>query len=85
MKSLIVTNAHKIVKGEMPALTQTDKDFFFMYRPDRESISSTIIELTKSRLPDTYGLSPIDDIQILCPGKRVCSARSTSTHGCNPH
>lgn len=70
MKSLIVTNAHKIVKGEMPALTQTDKDFFFMYRPDRESISSTIIELTKSRLPDTYGLSPIDDIQILCPGKK---------------
>lgn len=29
-QSLIVTNAHKIVNGEMPELTKRDGDFFFI-------------------------------------------------------
>ncbi len=70
MKSMIVTNAHKIVNGEMPVLNETKKDFFFLYRTNRELISKTIIELCRSRLPSSYGLSPLDDIQVLCPGKK---------------
>ncbi len=70
MKSMIVTNAHKIVKGEMPVLNETKKDFFFMYRANKELIAKTITDLCRSRLPESYGLSPLDDIQILCPGKK---------------
>ena len=70
MKSLIVTNAHRIVKGEMPILNETKKDFFFMQRNNKELIAKTIIDLCRTRLPQSYGFSPLDDIQVLCPGKK---------------
>lgn len=70
MKSLIVTNAHRIVGGEMPILNETKKDFFFMQRINKELIAKTIIDLCKTRLPQSYGFSPLDDIQVLCPGKK---------------
>lgn len=69
-KSLIVTNAHRIIRGEMPVLDRTDGDFFFMPRENGFSVSDTVCALISKRLPDAYGFSPIDDIQILCPSKR---------------
>lgn len=68
-KSLIVTNAHRIVKGEFPVLDDKQNDFFFMNKPNEEDIPSLVIQLAKQRLPSTYGFSPIDDIQVLCPTK----------------
>lgn len=70
LQSLIVTNAHKIVKGDFPEITRTDNDFFFMSYSDPEVISSKISELCSSRLPNTYGFSPLDDIQVLCPSRK---------------
>lgn len=70
LESLIVTNAHKIVKGEIPELSRTDKDFFFMERTSPFLAAKTISELCSSRLPKAYGLSPIDDIQVLCPSRK---------------
>lgn len=70
MKSLIVTNAHQIVHGDMPEIRRTDGDFFFMSCESREKISSTIVELCTTRLPATYGYSCFDNIQILCPGRK---------------
>ena len=70
LESLIVTNAHKIVKGEFPEITKTDNDFFFMSYYDSNIISSKIAELCSSRLPNTYNFSPLDDIQVLCPSRK---------------
>ncbi len=70
MKSLIVTNAHKIVHGEMPEIRRTDSDFFFMTCDSRERISSVIVELCSVRLPKTYGFSSFENIQVLCPGRK---------------
>lgn len=70
MKSLIVTNAHSIVRGEMPVLTRKDNDFFFLRCMGRETIANTIVELCKTRLPNTYGYSPLNDIQVLSPGRK---------------
>ena len=70
MKSLIVTNAHKIVRGDMPEITRTDGDFFFMSNENRDKIASTIVELYTTRLPSTYNFSPLENIQILCPGRK---------------
>ncbi|MCH5325010.1 MAG: ATP-dependent RecD-like DNA helicase [Eubacterium sp.] len=67
--SLIVTNAHKIVNGEYPDLNDRRNDFFFMSSADEERIADLVVQLTKQRLPATYGYSPIDDIQVLCPTK----------------
>lgn len=69
-QSLIVTNAHHIVKGEMPELTRRDSDFFFLESNNMSAARDTILGLCETRLPKTYGISPINDIQILTPGKK---------------
>lgn len=70
MESLIVTNAHAIVNGKMPDLTKTTSDCFFINRGSSNSISDTIVELCQKRLPVSYGYSALNDIQILCPGRK---------------
>ena len=70
MESLIVTNAHRIVDGVMPELAVKDNDFFFMPDQDPVRLTETIKALCASRLPGTYGYSPVTDIQVLCPGRK---------------
>ena len=72
-ESLIVTNAHKIVKGLMPELDDRKSDFFFMSCPNELDIPKLVIQLTKTRLPNTYGYSPLEDIQILTPTRLGCT------------
>lgn len=69
-QSLIVTNAHKIVNGEMPVLSQTDKDFFFLQRNNKTDVTNVIIDLCTNRLPKAYGYSAFDNIQVLSPSKK---------------
>ena len=69
-KSCIITNAHKIVSGEYPDLSRTDSDFFFMRRDDYEKALDLIVDLTRRRLPNAYGYSPTDDIQIITPSRK---------------
>ncbi len=68
-QSLIVTNAHRIVSGEMPVLNDRKNDFFFMPAESEEETLRLVIELCKTRLPNTYGYSPLEDIQVLCPSR----------------
>lgn len=70
MGSLIVTNAHRIVRGEMPILTSKEGDFFLLERPNALAAAKTVAELYAKRLPDAYGYSPANDIQVLCPSKK---------------
>lgn len=69
-QSLIVTNAHKIVNGEMPVLNKADKDFFFLQRNNKSDVTNVIIDLCASRLPEAYGYSAFDGIQVLAPSKK---------------
>ncbi len=69
-QSLIVTNAHKIVKGEMPVLNSRDKDFFFLYRDHKTVVTDVIVDLCSKRLPAAYGYSPFENIQVLSPSKK---------------
>ena len=66
-KSLIVTNAHAIVRGEMPQLSCRDRDFFFMRREQYEWMKQTVVDLCCRRLPKSYGYDPIEDIQVIAP------------------
>lgn len=70
MQSLIVTNAHRIVRGELPDLHQKNSDFFFLHMDNPRLISDTIVDLCIRRLPRTYGYSPLYDIQVLSPGRK---------------
>lgn len=69
-KSLIVTNAHAIVNGQMPDLSRRDNDFFFLPESDSSKAAQTIVDLCSYRLPNTYNLSPFDEIQVLCPQRK---------------
>ena len=70
-ESMIVTNAHRINKGDFPELTgDTDRNFFFMEEEDPEAIVESICALIADRLPQHYDYHPIDDIQLLCPMRR---------------
>ena len=72
MQSLIVTNAHRVVKGEMPVLDENsaDSDFFLMRETAPYNAGRKIVDLVTRRLPSAYGMDPISDLQVLCPGKK---------------
>ena len=69
-QSTIVTNAHLIVKGELPELNKKDNDFFFIKRENAMAVADTVVDLCARRLPKTYEVSPLLDIQVLCPGRK---------------
>ncbi len=70
MESLIVTNAHKIVSGEMPELNVRDKDFFFLPSENKAVIRKTVSDLCTTRLTKAYGYDILNNIQVLAPGRK---------------
>ena len=70
-ESMIVTNAHRINKGDFPELTgDIDRNFFFMEEEDPDAIIELVCSLIADRLPRHYDYHPMDDIQLLCPMRR---------------
>ena len=72
-ESLIVTNAHRILRGEMPILDRKDSDFFFLDRAREEAIPATVEELLAVRLPRAYGKEAAEGIQVITPTHRGVS------------
>ncbi len=70
-ESMIVVNAHKINQGEYPVLNQKGKDFFFVTAEDTEKIAAILPDLVTRRLPETYGLDAMRDIQVITPMKKT--------------
>ena len=69
-ESLIVTNAHRINRGEAPILDRRDKDFFYMRRGRADEITNTLVDVCVHRLPKRYNVSPLDQIQVLSPTRK---------------
>lgn len=69
-KSLIVTNAHAINRGELPRLDVKDNDFFFMPRSEDASITATVAQLCGVRLPRTYGAMATTGTQVIVPSRK---------------
>lgn len=70
MKSAIITNAHKIVKGEEPDLSRKDADFFYLARQNPLDGADTVCDLYCRRLPEAYDFLSDGDIQVLCPSRK---------------
>jgi exodeoxyribonuclease V alpha subunit len=67
-RSMIVTNAHRINKGQFPRLSgEKSRDFFFIEEEDPEGAAAMVVDLVTRRLPDYYDYDAINDIQVLCP------------------
>jgi len=69
-ESAIITNAHRINKGEYPAINDKEKDFFFVRRQSPEDVMHTIMELISERLPTYKNFDPRHDIQVLSPMRK---------------
>ncbi len=68
-ESLIVMNAHRVNRGELPELRNVKSDFFFLPSRSEEGVAQTIVGLCTTRLPQNMGI-PADQIQVLCPTKK---------------
>jgi exodeoxyribonuclease V alpha subunit len=70
-RSLIITNAHRINKGEFPILPSVTKlplpDFFFISKSNPEEALQTIKSLVLERIPQRFGFHPVNDIQVITP------------------
>ncbi|MGB8647104.1 MAG: ATP-dependent RecD-like DNA helicase [Anaerolineae bacterium] len=69
-ESLIVVNAHRINKGEMPLFTPTARDFFLFQEDEPEKAAERVVELVQTRIPAKFRLDAIGDIQVLSPMHR---------------
>lgn len=70
-ESMIVINAHKINKGEMPKLNEKGTDFFFIKNDIQEGILNTVIDLINTRLPKFNSKwDKLRSIQVLVPMKK---------------
>jgi exodeoxyribonuclease V alpha subunit len=67
-QSKIIVNAHRINAGEMP-LIQKEKtgDFFFFPEEEPVRIQHLLLDLVQQRIPRTFHLNPLTDIQVLSP------------------
>ncbi len=63
-QSLIVMNAHRVNRGELPQLRDVKNDFFFLRCRSEEEVARTIGELCSTRLPQKMGILP-EQIQVL--------------------
>ncbi len=67
--SLIVTNAHRINRGQMPVTPRDASDFFLFAIEDADQAAVMAVELVAKRIPDKFGFDPWD-IQVLAPMHR---------------
>jgi exodeoxyribonuclease V alpha subunit len=63
----IITNANKIINGEMPEIINENKDFFIIEEEDKNKVVKKTLEAL-TRLMTGYDYT-IDDVQVICPQK----------------
>lgn len=68
--SRIVANAHRILAGQDPELPERGdlaSDFYFFPADEPAAIAQRLVEVVTKRIPETFGLSWIDDVQVIAP------------------
>jgi exodeoxyribonuclease V alpha subunit len=69
-ESRIIVNAHRINKGLMPDIGKHGghlEDFYFIEQEDQAQVLEIIKELVINRIPQRFGLDPVDGIQVISP------------------
>lgn len=71
-QSQIITNAHRINRGQLPVLEQTGpgSDFYFVDAAGPEDVLAKLSAVVMRRIPQAFGLDPVRDVQVLCPMNR---------------
>ena len=66
--SYISLNAKTVNAGGSPSVNKPGGDFFFI-SPEKQGALATVMDLYRNRLPKTYNIDPLRDIQIILPNK----------------
>ncbi len=72
-QSLIVQNSHRINEGTLPLLEgqfEEGADFYLVPKREPEDIADALLALLTERIPQRFGLDPIEDVQVLAPMRR---------------
>jgi exodeoxyribonuclease V alpha subunit len=70
-ESGIVQGAHQVIQGRMPAFRQGGlADCFGIRVKDADDAAAKLVELVRKRIPERFGLDPLNDIQVLTPVNR---------------
>ncbi len=64
--SHIVLGAHRINRGQMPVLNKGD-DLFFFAKENPQEVADLIVDIVQRRIPEKFGLDPLEDVQVLAP------------------
>ena len=68
--SLISYNAHLVNMGKMPEMNKERGDFFRLSVRNGAECTELLKSLVSKRLPDTYGIDPFTDIQVITPNRK---------------
>ncbi len=71
--SRIITSAHSINVGRIPDTQYPSGelgDFYFVEADEPQDVLDKICTIVKERIPERFGLDPIQDVQVLTPMKR---------------
>jgi exodeoxyribonuclease V alpha subunit len=70
--SQIIVNAHGINRGQLPRKTANGEstDFYYLPAETPEAVFEKLLQVVTERIPQKFGLHPIDDIQVLTPMNR---------------
>jgi len=71
-RSRIVLSACEINQGRLPDLNTANEleDFYFIEADEPDAVQETLVRLVRDRIPERFGLDPMNDIQVLAPMKR---------------
>jgi exodeoxyribonuclease V alpha subunit len=71
--SKIIVNAHRINEGKMPLKNEKEdalSDFYFIPGETPEDIMAKLMQVVCERIPKSFGLDPVRDVQVLTPMNR---------------
>jgi len=69
-RSLIVENAHRILRGEMPVFPERGaalSDFYFFPADEDAAAADRVVEVVTERIPQRFGFDWLEEVQVLSP------------------
>ena len=77
--SLIISNAHRVNRGQFPRVEQGKEvsDYYWIEQNNPEKAAEMICRMVSERIPARFGFDPMTDVQVLAPMNRgVCGTEN---------
>jgi exodeoxyribonuclease V alpha subunit len=64
---MIIQNAHRINKGNLPETDNQNDDFFFFGQEEPEAAGALLVDIVNKRIPEKFGFDSLSEVQVLAP------------------